>query len=93
MRIFLTKIGYYYSKDNSTLEIDFVIQNEELYAIEVKAEGNVKSKSLKTIHENNSSVRGVRFPMLDYKEQDWMTAVPLYGVGAWLKSLEGVLQR
>ncbi len=77
---------YYYSKDNSTLEIDFVIQNEELYAIEVKAEENVKSKSLKTVRENNSSVKGVRFSMLDYKEQDWMTKVPLYGVGAWLKS-------
>lgn len=77
---------YYYSKDNSTLEIDFVIQSEELYAIEVKAEENVKSKSLKTVHENNSSVKGVRFSMLDYKAQDWMTNVPLYGVGAWLKN-------
>ena len=34
----LGKKVYYYSKDNSTLELDFVVQKYSVYPIEVKAE-------------------------------------------------------
>jgi len=40
---------YYYSNDTSTLEIDLVVQKESVYPIEVKAEENLRSKSLRTI--------------------------------------------
>lgn len=61
---------------------------DELYVIEVKAEENVKSKSLRTIYECNSSVNACRFSMLNYKERDWMTNVPLYGVGEWIHEVK-----
>lgn len=77
-------VPYFYSKPNSTCEIDFLLQDDEIYAIEVKAEENVKSKSLKAVYEENSLVKACRFSMLDYKEQSWMTNVPLYGVEKWL---------
>lgn len=74
-------IGYY-SKDNSSLEIDFVVQTSvgEIVPIEVKAEVNVKSKSLRqfvTIDNSGTGIHGVRMSMLGYKKQDWMTNVPL----------------
>ncbi len=75
---------YYYSKENSTLEVDFIIQKDDLYVIEVKAEENVKSKSLRTVYENNGNIKACRFSMLDYKDQNWMINVPLYGIGEWL---------
>ena len=79
---------YYYSKDNSRLEIDFVIQKDEIYPIEVKAEENVKSKSLKTIYDENNSLKACRFSMANYRQQDWMVNVPLYLVKEWILSAE-----
>ena len=79
---------YYYSKENSTLEIDFIVQKEELYPIEVKAEENVKSKSLKAVYDSNNRVKACRFSMLPYKEQDWLTNVPLYAASEWINAAE-----
>ena len=76
--------AYYYSKENSTLEIDFVIQKEDLYPIEVKAEENLRSKSLRTIYANTPGLNPCRFSMSDYREQDWMVNVPLYLAKEWL---------
>ncbi len=78
---------YYYSKENSRLEIDLIVQTDEVYPIEVKAEENLKSKSLKTAYDENPKLKAVRFSMCGYKEQDWMTNVPLYLSGEWLKSI------
>ena len=78
---------YYYSKENSRLEIDLIVQTDEVYPIEVKAEENLKSKSLKTAYDENPKLKAVRLSMCGYKEQDWMTNVPLYLSGEWLKSI------
>ena len=78
---------YYYSKDNSTQELDFVVQKgTTVYPIEVKAEENVKSKSLASCitHDfKDYCLHGIRFSMKGYKEQDWMTNIPLYAVRAF----------
>lgn len=72
---------YYYSNDNSTLEIDFVVQHEaHVIPIEVKAEENLRAKSLRQLVTDNSGLHGVRFSMSDYREQDWLTNVPLWAV-------------
>lgn len=72
---------YYYSNDNSTLEIDFVVQHEaHVIPIEVKAEENLRAKSLRQFVTDNSGLHGVRFSMSDYREQDWLTNVPLWSV-------------
>ncbi len=79
---------YYYSKENSTLEIDFIIQKEEVYPIEVKAEENLRAKSLRTVYEENDKLKPCRFSMANYKEQDWMVNVPLYLAGEWIRVAE-----
>ena len=72
---------YYYSNDNSTLEIDFVVQHDtHIIPIEVKAEENLRAKSLRQFVTDNSGLHGVRFSMSDYREQDWLTNVPLWAV-------------
>lgn len=74
----------YYSKENSTMELDFVVQaGKHLLPIEVKAEENVKSKSLRqfiTVDKADSGLRGIRFSMKGYISQDWMDNVPLFAV-------------
>ena len=72
---------YYYSNDNSTLEIDFVVQHEaHVIPIEVKAEENLRAKSLRQFVTDNAGLHGVRFSMSNYREQDWLTNVPLWAV-------------
>ena len=72
---------YYYSNDNSTMEIDFVVQHEsEVIPVEVKAEENLKAKSLHQYVKDNPGLHGLRYSMSPYREQDWLTNVPLYAV-------------
>ena len=80
--------AYYYSKENSSLEIDFIIQKDDVYPIEVKAEENLRSKSLGTVYKENNSLKPVRFSMSPYKEQEWIKNVPLYLAKEWIKAQE-----
>ena len=74
---------YYWSQDNSQGEIDFLVQQGvRIYPIEVKAEENLQSKSLRWFVEHHAGMRGVRFSMSGYREQDWLTNYPLYSVEA-----------
>lgn len=80
---------YYWSSDTSRGELDFLLQKEiHLIPVEVKAEENLQSKSLRTFVEKNSTLHGVRFSMSDYREQEWMTNYPLYSVGYVLDSID-----
>ena len=76
-------IGYF-SKSNSTLEIDFLIESKgKIYAIEVKAEENIKSKSLSQfikVDNKDRDLRGYRISMKGYKVQDWLTNIPLVSI-------------
>lgn len=79
---------YYYSKENSQLELDFVIQaGTRTIPIEVKAEENLQAKSLKTTIANNPGMHGIRFSMSDYREQESITNVPLYGARGFLEHI------
>lgn len=70
---------YYHVVESSTIEIDFLTQwHDRVIPIEVKAEVNVKAKSLHTFINNNPELQGLRFSMLPYKKQDWVINVPLY---------------
>ena len=72
---------YYYSNENSTMEIDFVVQHEaNIIPIEVKAEENLRAKSLRQYVTDTPGLHGLRLSMSPYREQDWMTNVPLYAV-------------
>lgn len=72
---------YYWSADNSRGEVDFVVQKaERVIPIEVKAEENLRAKSLAAFVARNPGLHALRFSMSDYREQDWMTNIPLYAV-------------
>ena len=72
---------YYYSREDSRLEIDFFAQHKGVVSpIEVKAEENLRSKSLSAFISANPQLKAIRFSMLPYKEQDWMRNIPLYAV-------------
>ncbi len=79
---------YYHSVNNSTIEIDFLTEhNNQVIPIEVKAEVNVKAKSLRTFLSNNPQLQALRFSMLPYDKQESITNVPLYAVGAALRDV------
>lgn len=82
---------YYFSKDNSTQEVDFLMQTDErIIPIEVKAEENTKSKSLQgfvTIDHADKHMKGLRCSMLPYVDQGWMENVPLYGILGYFHDL------
>ena len=72
---------YYWSSETTPAEIDFVVENEDaVIPIEVKAEENVRAKSMATYigSHPDDHLHGLRFSMKGYERQDWMTNVPLY---------------
>lgn len=72
---------YYWSSERNDSELDFVVQKgSKIIPIEVKAEENVKAKSLNVFVASNPGLHGVRLSMSDYREQDWMTNIPLFCV-------------
>ena len=83
---------FYYSKDNSPLEVDFIVQGRDrVIPVEVKAEHNVRSKSLSTfINQEFSSyaLKGLRCSMLPFATQDWMENIPLYATEAYFNMEE-----
>lgn len=77
---------YYYSTENSTGEIDFVIQQEmKCIPIEVKAEENLRAKSLHAFVGKYEPEIAVRSSMSNFREQDWMVNVPLYVLAQYLE--------
>lgn len=76
---------YYYSTENSSGEIDFIIQ-QEMYCIpiEVKAEENLRARSLRAFCEKYNPEIAIRSSMSNYREQDWMVNVPLYVLDKYL---------
>ena len=72
---------YYWSAENSLGEIDFLVQDGgSVFAIEVKAEENLRAKSLRAFKGSHPEVSAVRFSLSGYREQEWMRNVPLYAV-------------
>lgn len=70
---------FYWATERGTAEVDFVLQcKQAVIPIEVKAEENLKAKSLKVYVEQFQPEKAIRFSMADYREQDWMMNVPLY---------------
>ena len=83
LRLAADNLIYYWSAENSRGEIDFLVQRDErIVPIEVKAEDNLQSKSLRLFVEADNGLHGLRFSMAPYRQQDWMTNYPLYAVEA-----------
>ena len=72
---------YYYTNDRGSCEIDFVVDTgEQIVPIEVKAETNLRAKSLKTYRERFEPELSVRTSMADYKKEDCLLNLPLYAI-------------
>lgn len=72
---------YYYAGKKSTYEVDFLIQKgKNIVPLEVKAEENLRAQSLKVYCEKYKPAYAVRTSMSDYREQDWLTNIPLYAI-------------
>ena len=84
---------YYFSKDNSSQEVDFLVQTDErVIPLEVKAEENVKSKSLRqfvTVDHKGKNLKGLRCSMKPYVDQGWMENIPLYAVLGYMGGVRG----
>lgn len=80
---------HYWSNDRTPAEIDFVVQQgERVIPIEVKAEENVRSRSMAEYIKNNPelSLKGLRISMKGFIDQGWMVNIPLY-------SVEGIIRQ
>jgi len=74
---------YYWTNDRGSAEIDFLVDTgEKIIPIEVKAETNLKAKSLKSYFDKFNPSISVRTAMLDYKKDDWLINIPLWAIEA-----------
>ena len=72
---------YYYTNDRNSCEVDFLLDTgEQIIPVEVKAEINLKAKSLRTYCEKYSPEISIRTSMADFKKEDWLTNLPLYAI-------------
>ena len=70
---------YYYTNDRGSCEIDFVVDTgEQVIPLEVKAEINLKAKSLKTYREKYNPKLSIRMSVADFKAEDGLINLPLY---------------
>lgn len=72
---------YYYTNDRGSCEVDFVVDTgEQIIPVEVKAELNLKAKSLKTYQEKFLPELSIRTSMTDYKKEERLVNLPLYAI-------------
>ena len=72
---------YYYTNDRNSCEVDFVIDTgKEIIPVEVKAEVNLKAKSLKMYRERFFPHMSIRTSLADYKKEDWLINLPLCAI-------------
>lgn len=74
-------VPYYFTETKSESKIDFMIQKGmDIIPVEVKAEENLRAKSLKSFCEKYEPRKAIRTSMSDYKQQDWLTNIPLWAI-------------
>ncbi len=72
---------YYFSKPNSQMEIDFLIQEKgNIIPIEVKAEENLRARSLRQFVADYTPQTAYRISMSNYRKEEWMTNIPLFAI-------------
>lgn len=75
-------VPFYWAAENSSGEIDFLVQaGSSVYPIEVKAEENLRAKSLRAFNERYEGMSPRRFSMSGFRDQGWMRNIPLYAIG------------
>jgi len=68
---------YYWSAENATAEIDFLVQYEDnIIPIEVKAEENLRAKSLRNYVDKYDPKLAIRTSMSDFRREAWLSNLP-----------------
>ena len=71
---------YYWANDSGSAEIDFIFENlNTIIPLEVKASENLQAKSLKTFALKYPEIHCYKTSLSDYRQESWVTNVPLYG--------------
>lgn len=71
----------YWSNDTSNSEVDFIIEHQQnLFPIEVKADENLQSKSLKSYHQQFDPKMSIRTSLSYFRKEDWLINIPLYAI-------------
>lgn len=80
----LVAAGYdptYWANPNGHAEIDFSIsQHGTVFPIEVKAEQNLKAKSLRYAHDHFQLPHAIRTSLAGYRDESWVANLPLWAV-------------
>ncbi len=80
----------YWSASSGNAEVDFLFQEgNDIFPVEVKAEENLRAKSLKMYVQNFSPKTAFRTSMSDYRKEAWLVNLPLYAIGQIQKECEG----
>ena len=83
--------AFYWTNERNTSEIDFLVSDGHfVIPLEVKAEVNLQSKSLKAYRDKFSPPMSVRTAMTDYKKDDWLLNLPLYAIGTLSKQISDI---
>ena len=73
-------IGYW-TNERSVSEVDFVVQERgEVIPIEVKSGESLRARSFKLFCEKYRPTKAIRTSLSDYREEPWMTNIPLYAI-------------
>ena len=77
---------YYYTNDRNSCEIDLLVDDgEKVIPVEVKAEENLRAKSLKMYREKYNPSVCVRTSMANYRnENNRLINLPLYCITNWI---------
>ena len=77
---------YYWSNTKTPSEIDFIIQDSQrVIPVEVKAEENVRARSLAQFIKDNPGLKGLRISMKGYVDQEWMENIPIIAIGTYFE--------
>jgi predicted AAA+ superfamily ATPase len=73
---------YYWTNERNTNEVDFLLDTGgDVVPLEVKAEVNLQSKSLRAFAEKYRPTISIRTSMADYRREEWLLNLPLYAIG------------
>lgn len=80
---------YYYTHDRGSCEVDFVLDTgKQAISVVVKAETNLRAKSLKTYRGRFSPAVSVRTSMADFKREDRLVNLLLYAIEQIVKTVD-----
>ncbi len=83
---------FYWSAKNSRGEVDFILQMAgNVLPLEVMSSESLQSKSLKSYKERFLPVMSFRTSLSGYREEEWLTNIPLYAVHSISKVIERIV--